>query len=224
MLASACPHCGAEVIFRSPTLPVKVCDYCRTLVMRAGDELRSMGTAAVLPFDVSPVQIGTRGTFMERAFEIVGRVRWGWVSGSWNEWLMLFEDGRHGWLAEAMGQFMVTLPWPLDKDTSPAIQSMADGRDAKLGDQVEIGNTVYQVVDIKSRARCIAAEGELPFTAPAGWTITNIDMRSDGGEFASFQRDRTQSDLYVGCYVSLPELRPRGLRTIDGWAQPSFAG
>ena len=49
---------------------------------------------ASLPFDVSPIQIGTMGTFEGVGFTVIGRVRWGWTDGSWNEWLLLFDDGR----------------------------------------------------------------------------------------------------------------------------------
>jgi hypothetical protein len=222
MLAVNCPNCGAEVIFRSPALPVKVCDYCRTSVMRIGDEIRKMGEAAVLPFDVSPIQIGTAGKFFGNAFDIIGRVRWGWSDGSWNEWLALFGDGGHGWLGEAMGQFMMTRERALDDVAAEAIQHMAKGRKPKLNDHAQIDGIDYRVADIK-QATCIAAEGELPFVAPTGWTITSVDMRSPGGELASFQTDGEGPSLYTGRYIELGDLQPTNLRDIAGWKIPRFA-
>ena len=74
-----------------------------------------------------------------------------------------------------------------------------------------------------TRARCIAAEGELPFTAPAGWTIFSADFRSRSGRVASLQRDGKQADFYDGRYVTLAELAPSGLRPIEGWSLPSYA-
>lgn len=222
MLAVNCPNCGAEVIFRSPALPVKVCDYCQTSVMRVGDEIRQMDKAAVLPFDVSPVKIGTAGRYDGHAFDVIGRVRWGWSDGSWNEWLALFTDGSHGWLGEAMGQFMMTRERPLADVRTQMIQRMAAGDRPRLGEEGELDGVTYSVADVK-RATCIAAEGELPFVAPAGWTITSIDMRAPGGELASFQTDGEEPSLYTGRYVTLGELAPTGLREIAGWPAPRFA-
>jgi hypothetical protein len=222
MLAVNCPNCGAEVVFRSPALPVRVCDYCHTSVMRIGDEIRKMGEAAVLPFDVSPIRIGTTGKFFGNAFDVIGRVRWGWSDGSWNEWLALFADGSHGWLGEAMGQFMMTRERGLDDVRTRMIREMAEGGRPMLGAEGELDGIEYRVTDIK-QATCIAAEGELPFAAPTGWTITSVDMRSTGGDLASFQTDGEEPSLYTGRYVDLADLQPTGLREIAGWKTPRFA-
>lgn len=215
MQTVACPNCGAEVVFRSPALPVSVCTYCRTEVMRVGEELRNMGKAAVLPFDVSPIRIGTRGRFEGQNFEIIGRVRWGWSDGSWNEWLMLFADMTHGWLGEAMGQFMVTRQVALES---------ARGLEGNLtiGSLIAVGGVDYALADVRE-AKCLAAEGELPFVAPPGWTITSGDFRNPQGGLASFQQDGEEATLYTGRYIELAELEPKDLREITGWSRPSFA-
>lgn len=222
MLSVNCPNCGAEVVFRSPALPVKVCDYCRTAVTRIDDGVRAAGEMAVLPFDVSPIRIGTRGNFDGQGFDVIGRVRWGWSDGAWNEWLLLFADGRDAWLGEAMGQFMLLFEKPLKGSLARVISQLAKGGDATIGDKASIDGIDYQVADIKD-AVCIACEGELPFTAPAGWTVKSVDFRSAVGACASFQHDGTEASLYTGRYVTLAELRPQDLRALDGWTIPSFA-
>ena len=72
MLNVACPNCGAPVLFRSAALPSRVCDYCQTIVVRRGSAVEAVGKAAALPFDVSPVQVGTTGRF-EGAKRVEGR-------------------------------------------------------------------------------------------------------------------------------------------------------
>lgn len=207
-------------MFRSPALPVRVCDHCRTSVMRIDEGVRDMGRAAVLPFDVSPVRMGTEGVFDGQGFAVIGRVRWGWSAGSWNEWLFLFADGAHGWLGDAMGEFSVLRerpvgelihagPWSETPDFSVGTSMFVDGEPMTVSDSREV--------------RCIAAEGELPFVAPAGWTVHSIDLRGPSGAAATLQRDAEETSFYVGRYVTLAELRPRNLRSIDGWPLPAFA-
>jgi hypothetical protein len=48
--------------------------------------------AASLPFDVSPHQLGTGQVVDGARFTVVGRVRWGWADGAWNEWLLQSPD------------------------------------------------------------------------------------------------------------------------------------
>ena len=217
-----CPNCGAEVSFRSAALPSRICDYCQTILVRRGDGVEAVGKAASLPFDVSPIQVGTTGRFDERSFDVIGRVRWGWTDGSWNEWLLLFHDGSHGWLGEAMGQYMLLKERPLDEIPSPILQSMAAGQRVAIGSEVQVDGGTLIVSDARE-ATCIAAEGELPFTAPAGWTIYSVDFRSESGRCASLQREEGGASFYDGRYVTLAELGPRNLRAIDGWPMPAFA-
>lgn len=222
MLKLACPNCGAEVVFRSPALPVRVCDYCRSTLVRDGEHLERLGEVAALPFDVSPVRIGTRGRVDGKGFEVIGRVRWGWTDGSWNEWLLLFDDGGNAWLGEAMGQFMLLRERPVNELRSPALRSLMTGETVPVGTEVELDGETMIVADVRE-ASCIAAEGELPFTAPQGWTILNVDFRSTSGRCASLQRDGDDAHFYDGRYVTLAELAPTGLRAIEGWALPRTA-
>ncbi|ARS29247.1 DUF4178 domain-containing protein [Sphingomonas sp. KC8] len=222
MLITNCPNCGAEVTFRSPALPIKVCDYCHTAVMRIEDGVRDMGKIAVLPYDISPVQIGTRGQVDGQNFDIIGRVRWGWGDGFWNEWLMLFADGAHGWLGEAMGDFMYLREQDVAKLRSKLLRGLVAGGTASPGDEGQEQGVVYKVVD-QRQATCVGSEGELPFTAPANWTVYNVDLRSSGGECASFQRDGDTSSVYIGRYVTLADVKATNLRAIEGWAMPAFA-
>lgn len=190
--------------------------------MRIDDGVRDMGKAAVLPFDVSPIRLGTRGVFDGKSFDVIGRVRWGWTAGSWNEWLLLFGDGSHGWLGDAMGQFSVLRERTLDDVQDGSIRGLARGNPISIGDGVNIDGEAFVVADNRD-ARCIAAEGELPFVAPTDWTVRSIDFRSPSGAAATFQRDNEESSFYVGRYVTLAELQPRDLRAIDGWKTPAAA-
>lgn len=218
----SCPNCGAEVTFRSPALPSRVCDYCHTILVRSGGGIEMVGKAAVLPFDVSPIQVGTAGTYDGRDFSVVGRVRWGWTDGSWNEWMVLFGDGSEAWLGEAMGQFMMTLERPLgDVQGDPTIRAIILGEQVPVGAEAVIDGDTFIVADARE-ATCLAAEGELPFTALTGTRIYSVDLRSTIGAVASLQKEKTLSSFYQGRYLTLEEMRPRYLRAIEGWPVPAY--
>jgi len=218
----SCPNCGAEGVFRSPALPSRVCDYCHTILVRSGGGIEQVGKAAVLPFDVSPIQVGTAGTYDGRDFSVVGRVRWGWTDGSWNEWMVLFGDGSEAWLGEAMGQFLMTLERPLgDVQGDPTIRAIILGEQVPIGAQAMIDGETFIVSDARE-ATCLAAEGELPFTALTGTKIYSVDLRSTTGAVASLQKEKTLSSFYQGRYLTLEEMRPRYLRAIEGWPVPAY--
>jgi len=220
MIALNCPNCGAEIVFGTAALPVKVCEHCRTIVVRRGQSAENVGTVAELPFDVSPLKIGTRGEWAGEGFEIIGRVRWSWEDGAWNEWFLALQGGGTRWLGEAMGQLMVTEERPSD-DLDPILGLLAQGKDVVIGQEALIYGVRYRLVDQRS-VRCVSSEGELPFTAPTGWTAFSADFRSGQGDFASLQRDGRECRLYVGRYVDLAELKPDDLRILPGWETPAY--
>jgi hypothetical protein len=217
-----CPNCGADVVFRSPALPSRVCDYCRAMLVRSDAGVAQVGLAAALPFDVSPVQIGMRGRIDGYAFDVIGRVRWGWTDGTWNEWLMLFEDGAHAWLGEAMGDFMLLRPRPFGPVRTHTLKGIAGGKDAVPGTEIKLDGAEMIIVDARE-VQCITAEGELPFVPKPGWRVYSVDIRGENGEIANLQREGDAVEFYVGRYVTLAELAPSGLRAIEGWALPAYA-
>ena len=215
----ACPSCGAPVAVRGAALPYVVCGHCQSLIRRHGDGLDRIGEVAVLPFDVSPIQLGTHGHWDGQRFDIVGRVRWGWADGAWNEWLMLLADQGQRWLGEAMGRFMVTAERP-DLLGLPDIASFAAGGDIARGTRIAIAGLEFVAADVKT-ARCLGCEGDLPRPTPAGASLTSIDFHSPTGALLSVQRDADGTTVWAGHGTDLAGLTPRNLRPLDGWPLPA---
>jgi hypothetical protein len=223
MLDATCPNCGAPIRFRSNDLPVKVCDYCRTSVLRTGGNLQAIGKIAEVPDDVSPLQLGVRGRDDGQSFELIGRVRWRYADGAWNEWLALFDDGSTGWVGESMGRYMMLRELPAEQIPSGVVSYVQSGKPIKIGGEIKMAGTDYIVADAKD-VTCVASEGELPFNAPLGLTATSIDLMTPDGECASIQKDQSgEVEAYVGRYMSLAELNATGLRSFEGWPMPATA-
>lgn len=222
MLDANCPNCGAAIRFRSAALPVKVCDYCRSTIVRHGDVLQAMGKVAEVPEDVSPVQIGTRGRDGAHGLELIGRVRMRWRDGGWNEWLALFDDGTSGWLSEAMGRYMLLRPITHSGLRTDAVKRVRDDMALPLGTDAVIDGTRYSVTDVKD-ATFVGSEGELPFSTPAATPIKSVDLMAANGRCASIQKDRGEVTIYSGRYVTLAEIGATGLRAFEDWPMPNFA-
>ena len=218
----ACPQCGAPIVFRSADLPMRVCDYCRSAVLRDGETLRAAGKAAVVPEDVSPLQIGVRGEWEGRKFELAGRVRWRWSDGGWNEWLALFGDGRHGWLGEASGRLMLLEELAHSGMRTGAVRAVANGGEPEPGAEATIDGVGYRVADVRE-VSCVAAEGELPFPVATGTRALSVDLVATDGRCASIQREGGDTYVYAGRFVSLADIHATGLRAFDGWPMPRYA-
>ncbi len=196
------------------------------MIVRHDVDVKAIGTMAALPDDMSPLQIGTGGFYKGQRFNIVGRMKIGWEDGLWNEWFLVMDDGRKGWLAEAQGNYAISFevdePQILPKKEED-FNSQLDGlpelsstKDLKLGSYITLGSLRLKIVDVK-QAICLGSEGELPFIAPKGRKTLSLDLLGSEGEFGNIEILDGKHRVYLGDYVEWDEMRCENLRTLEGW-------
>jgi len=204
-----CPQCGAPVTFRSSIAVFAVCEHCHSMVVLRGAALESRGVMAALPPDLSPFQIGTRGEWKGRGFEIVGRLRVEWEEGSWNEWCILYDATTTGWLAEAQGLLMISFATPLSEKPAKTSHYAPNL-------QLQLNGATWTVTDVK-KVKYRAAEGELPFAASPNESLVSVDLTSATGGFATIELDGKELEFFTGEYAQFTALNLTNLRKVPGW-------
>ena len=203
---AACPNCGAPVEFRSAASASAICSFCRSTLARDGETLRRVGTSAELFDDHSPLQLGATGRAQGVSFTLIGRLQHGYPDGTWNEWHVLFDNGRTAWLSEDNGAYVLSLEAEL-AGPAPTATGLSPGQ------RVRLGGGDWQVASIV-RARLLAAQGELPRTphADAGEFVV-VDLRNPSGEVATLDYGAEGGpDFSIGRSATLDELSMQGLR------------
>lgn len=180
------------------------------MVVVRGATVERMGEMAVLPPDLSPLQLGSRGVWNGGAFELIGRIRVEWEGGSWTEWFAEFGDKRTGWVAETQGFFAISFSTE-PRERLPAIEELQAGKSIRLADRN------YQVIDIKAVV-CLAGEGALPFAAPPGLQRESVDLMAQDGSFATLDFPLGDPpELFTGAYATAESLQFTNLRPVPGW-------
>ena len=108
MKSTVCPSCGAPVQFQSAASILAICEYCKSTLVRHDLNLEDIGKMAQLQTDGSPLQLRAEGKYRGVHFGVVGRIQLRFERGLWNEWHLLFDDMRSGWLGEAQGTYAVS--------------------------------------------------------------------------------------------------------------------
>lgn len=208
MIERKCPACGAMVPFRTSILLLAVCPFCRSLVQRRDLDLEKLGESAQLQADGTPIQIGARGVYRAAPFEVVGRVQLRTPRGFWNEWSLMFADGRQGWLGEAQGSYAVS--FKIDQSV-PALSAL------RLEAKIELNGRVFYVREIVE-AVYLAAEGELPFRPPLGKTAPSVDLIGPEGAFGTLDYSDDPPSVFAGEYQGFDALSFTGLKVFEGWS------
>ena len=210
MTETKCPACGANATFRTSISLFSVCPFCHSLVQRKDLNLEALGKVAQLQSDGTPLQVGTKGAYRGAGFELVGRVQMRMPVGFWNEWAMIFADGRQGWLGEAQGNYAVSF---LIEEKAPPYEDLA------LGEEISIGEATYRVRE-RLKAHYVSAEGELPFKPPLGLTeaVPSVDLTAPGGRFATIDYSEKPPMVFAGEYQDYDALAFTGAKTFEGWS------
>lgn len=206
-----CPQCGAPVAFRSSIAISAVCEHCRSVVVRRDFNVETFGSIGELPPDLSPLQIGTQGYFQGKQFTLIGRVRLHWKDGSWTEWCADFGGGTMGWLAEAMGFFMVSFA-----HTVTEMNRTWENRPT-VGTRLTLGGETWLVNDVKA-AHYLGAEGGLPFAITPNMERLSADLTGAHGQFGTLEFEADGTRFFTGEYAQFDDLHFSNLRPVPGWA------
>jgi hypothetical protein len=168
------------------------------------------GEKAMVIEDNSPLQVNTTGKVGGLTFTLLGRARYQWEQGFWDEWFAWSDDGQTCWLADAQGFYSFYRE----------LQS-ADGPDFKpeswsAGDTVKIGGKTWGVKDIKA-VNLQSATGELPLIAKQNRKSMSIDLTGDGDECATVEKGPEGYRIYIGKMYDFNELHLSNLKEISGW-------
>ena len=208
--AAACPNCGAPVGFTWSGSVQTVCARCQSILVRRDRqslEFERVGQVSDPPPDTSPIQLGTRGRFDGRAFDVIGRIAYEYEGGTWSEWHLLFEGGRTGWLSDAQLRYAV-YEEPSPRPPVPKAEAATPGTTVTWNDQR------FEVTTL-TRARYRGTEGELPFTTWDRELSVFADLRGAGTAVATIDYSDDPPLFFAGRSVSFDELSLRNLREVD---------
>ncbi|MFO1371913.1 MAG: DUF4178 domain-containing protein [Candidatus Competibacteraceae bacterium] len=211
MKTTNCPACGAAIVFKSAISILTVCEYCKSTLIRHDLELENIGRMAELLPDPSPLQLGTEGVYRKTRFTVVGRIQLRYSQGIWNEWYLLFENQRGGWLGETLGNYAVTFLIQPPEPLPPFAELRA-------GQNLTLKGRSFQISNIEN-ARCIAGEGELPIRVGAGYDAPVVDLQGSDNVFATLDYSEIPPLVFVGEQVRFDDLRLSRLREVMpvGW-------
>lgn len=184
-----------------------VCEYCSTRVLKDGDAVKDLGKISSVLEDYSPIQIGTAGVLGGRPFTVVGRIQLRYSAGMWNEWYLLFDDGKTSWLGDSSGMYTITAEYRSNAPV-PAFEQL------EPGETYAINGGPYIAAEVRV-ADCVGGQGELPFQVGDGYQAKVADFRR-GTEFITLDySDSPRPVIYTGISVTLDGLQCQLLRDDD---------
>jgi len=166
MSSMNCSSCGAPVEIKNRFSKVFVCGYCSTHLKVSESGLDVAGKYPKLAEFPSVFKVGSRGTILGKPFSALGRMRYKYQGGHYDEWFIEL-DGENAWFTEDEGTF--TLYTDLYEGVDiPDITAVKAGQNIMVGDKkVMVKEKGHAVVD--------GGEGELYFYIEPGTEVVYLD-------------------------------------------------
>jgi len=179
-----------------------ICESCQSAVARSDVRVEDLGKVAPLCEIPSSLKLGMRVTINDRLWEVMGRTQYQHQAGGyWNEWYLVADDGRTGWLAEAQGRQYFTFPQRKTPNvTWPSFEKL------QLNQRVQVSITVSLVVAEIGSAKTISAEGELPQPIRPGAEHRYADLSGSHGRFGTLDYQHDEPRLFLGKLLTPQDL------------------
>ena len=188
-----CPNCGAELEARLQTTKLIACAYCDSNVFLEDDAVKLAGKQGVMADYPSLVQMHGNYRYRNWQFMAVGRARFDYGQGFWDEWWVMGGEGEGRWLSVDEGDF--ALEEPIEIEKTPSAFELVPGRSVTIA-----GESL--VVTEQGRATCIGVQGELPEALSVGDSYTYFHLSGVGGRLYTLEIDRGRAACHRGEWMS----------------------
>jgi hypothetical protein len=197
MKSMSCPSCGAPLDIKNRFVKMVTCDFCSQVMLLKDTGLDPTGQVAKLAELPSPLFVDATGQMQGRKFQVMGRLRYQYDAGLWDEWFVVFDDGLPGWLVEDEGEFILYHKETLTSSVPPF-------------DQIAVGSVIpiagRQVfVTEKGKAQIAGGEGQLAFDILPGEEVRYVDGNS-GEDQISVEYTSDEIEFLVGRAVARDDL------------------
>lgn len=183
-----CTSCGAAIEIKNRFSKVFVCDYCGTHLRVSDSGLDIAGKHPRLADFPSVFSVGTKGTILSKPFTALGRMRYRYQGGYYDEWFIEL-DGENAWFTEDEGTY--TLYTDLYEAVDiPDIDSIRPGQNIMVGDK-------KVMVKEKGKAVVEGGEGELFFYVEPGSEVVYLDAVSEGKK-VSVEYTGSEVEMFSG--------------------------
>ncbi len=195
-----CPSCGAPLQLDFRFSKTVVCEYCDQTSHLENDSLVAKGEKTKLSDYGSVLYTGAVGTLNKRKFRALGRIRYEYPDGFWDEWFLRFdEDDDFYWLQEDEGEYILFTEKQVDENLPSYDRTQVGVTYPFLGEKIFVSE--------KNKGWIAGGEGQLPHAIVPGEQADFIDGIVVGkAQPVSFEIIPQGTLFYVGEVISFSDI------------------
>ncbi len=193
----SCPACGAPLPLKNRFVKMITCDFCGQISLVHDSGLDPTGKTAKLAEMPSLLYLDAAGKLWNQPFKVMGRLRYQYDAGLWDEWFIVFDNGKPGWLVVDEGNYSFFVKQTFT-GTIPPFDSI------RVGQTVQIADRQVFITE-RGQAHIIGGEGQLAFTLVPGEKVSYVEGTA-GNALVSVEYTDDEIELSLGRPVNDADL------------------
>jgi len=197
-----CPQCGDALALRFKYSKLTRCDSCQSTIFLEDETVLSLGQTTLLVDEPTLLSLHHPFVYEEKTFRPIGKIRYVYTLGFWEEWLVLNDEHKAFWISIDEGDMVIEEPLALGDEMIKTILTKK-----YLGAKVTINNKQYWVTE-KAKGTCQGFEGELDRRVKVGEILEYMHLTArNGNEHITLEREGTDYSAYVGQWLDMYEVK-----------------
>jgi hypothetical protein len=203
-----CPSCGALLPRRFRYTKLVHCEYCQSLLALGDGPATRVGEQATLAEHPALFELYQPFRWGKKTLEPIGKLRYDYGRGFWEEWWCLDERGEGLWVSVDEGDFAIEqpveqfAPGPLEL---PAYQELA------VGSKLPLLKQEWRVTELGD-AEFVGLAGEVPDPMDQRRAFRYAHLERPGRHLITLEYpadgNAAEADCFVGTWVDPFDIQP----------------
>jgi hypothetical protein len=203
-----CPSCGALLPHRFRYSKLIHCDYCQSLIALGDGTMEKIGEQATLAEYPALFELYQAYRCGKRRLEPIGKLRYDYGRGFWDEWWCLDQRGGGVWVSVDEGDFAIEQPVA---EFAPGPIELPRYTDLSLGTTLRLLKQDWRVTELGD-ARFVGLAGEVPDPMDQRRAFRYAHLERPGRHLITLEYpldgDAAEADCFVGTWVDPFEINP----------------
>jgi len=189
-----CPQCGdkLEIYFKYSKL-IK-CQSCSSSIFLEDNAVKVIGKSSVLSPEPSLMQLHHPFSYKEKQYLPLGKIRYSYGRGFWEEWFLKDESNKEYWLSIDEGDFVL-------QEKIKLSLPFKSSRELNIGKRYG-----KHIVTEKGEGQCVGFEGELPQEIHLDEKHHYVHLSEGSGKLLTVEFTQQKTEMFKGEWIDPLEI------------------
>jgi len=190
-----CTQCGTELNLHFKHSKLIQCPSCKSTLFLEDESVTNFGEKSSLSQETTLLQLNKEFNYKGWYFRPIGKIRYAYELGFWEEWFVLDKEGQESWISVDEGDFVIEKA--LELNVKEIIETMSK----RVGQTVKIQLQEYLISE-KEQGVTQGFEGELARVIKPNTKLDYMHLTATKkNQHITLEKENGNYSAYIGEWI-----------------------